>query len=211
MMGKHILIEYRGGCVVAEDSMKAATWRGCAERTRAGLHVLLTEDHGMLLSDTGTNRQIDIWGSSYAVYAGMLTEQQALDVSVWLVSNYERCVRRGHVRHIPSPGYWKGSFTDVVYPAIEPLGHYQNGGYWSVPAPWVANAIALTDRDLAKTMVSDLAESLVEYGAPECINEDGSHRLSGYCASAAMSRLALGMFPAEQASEVSPEVFCADE
>ena len=179
---------------MARDPLKAADWCVCAQKTRDGLQNLLLEDEGMFLSDTGTNRQIDVWGSSYAVYAGMLSKHEASRVSAWLVSNHERCLRRGHVRHIPSPAYWKGAFTDVVYPAIERYGNYQNGGYWSVPAPWVAHAIALTDRSLAQRMVCDLTESLIDYGAPECINEDDSCRLPGYAASAAMGRLAIRPF-----------------
>ncbi len=173
------------------ESAKAKSWMDRAGKTRDGLKHLRTGEQGMLLSDTGTNRQVDVWGSAFAVYVGAVRGEQASLISDWLAGNYDSCVRWGHVRHIPRPHYWKGPFTDIVYPAVQPRGHYQNGGYWSVPAPWVAHAIALADRSLAGRMICDLERALIEYRMPECINEDGSTKLPGYAASAAMGALAV--------------------
>jgi len=161
------------------DDGHAARWRESAARTRAGLE-------GVFLSDTGSNRQRDVWGSAYAVYSDAVGERQRKRISEWFVKNYDRCVLRGHVRHLPRPEYWKN-----MGPDHRPAGEYQDGGYWSVPAPWVVRAIALTDAGLAGRMREDLADALLELDFPECINEDGSLKLPGYTASAAMGLAAV--------------------
>ena len=173
------------------EEKKAELWQNYAEKTKSGLNLLWNKNAGMFISDTRTNRQIDVWGSAFAVYLESISDVQAEAISRWFVKNFDRCVKWGHVRHIPYPEYWKGPFTEVVYPRIQPYGHYQNGGYWSVPTPWVVRTIALTDMVLAKRMVLDLEKSLVDYYMPECINEDGSCKLPGYTASAAMGLTAL--------------------
>jgi len=172
------------------DEKKAELWKISAEKTRQGLKKLWIEKEGILLSDTGTNRQIDVWGSAFAVYVGAVSKEQAVQISNWFIRNYDRCIRWGHVRHLPSPEYWKGALKHI-YPAIHPKGHYQNGGYWSVPSPWVVYTIGLTNKELAGKMVEDLEYALLKFKFPECINEDGSVKLPGYTASAAMGLLAL--------------------
>ena len=144
----------------------------------------------MLLSDTGTNQQIDIWTSAYAASTDILPKEKSRRVADWLEQNWERAVRWGHVRAIPSPEYWKGASVRH-YPEIIPNGHYQNGGYWSVAAPWVMSAIIKQYPALARQMACELEEALVEFEMPETINEDGSSKLPGYVASAAMGTLAL--------------------
>ena len=168
------------------DASRANRWRKAAENTRASLSRLWSEDRSMFTSDTGSNRQIDVWGSAYAVYSGAVNEEQGAKISEWFVKNYERCARRGHVRHLPSPEYWKHMAPDA-----RPPGEYQNGGFWSVPTPWVAHTIALSDTGLAERMRKDLATALLELDFPECLNEDGSLKLPRYTASAAMGLLAL--------------------
>jgi len=168
------------------ETPRAERWRRAAQGARAGLGELWIDGKGMFLSDTLSNRAVDVWGSAYAVYSGAVDEERARRISRWFVANYDRCVRRGHVRHIPAPGYWK-----KMGPDARPPGEYQNGGYWSVPTPWVAHTIALTDRALAARMLHDLEAALLELDFPECLNEDGSLKLPQYTASAAMGLLAL--------------------
>ncbi len=175
------------------DAPRAAYWRETAGKTEAGLSHLWIEDENMFLSDTLTNRRIDVWGSAYAVYSGAVERDKAKKISEWFVENFDRCVRWGHVRHLPSPEYWKKTGHDAL-----PPGQYQNGGYWSVPAPWVVHTIALTNEDLAKQMCESLEDALLKFDFPECINEDGTCKLPGYTASAAMGLLALKFFEREK-------------
>lgn len=170
----------------AGDISNAKRWRKSAREMQLNLPRLWIEGEHMFLSDTVTNRQIDVWGSAYAVYSGAVEEDTAKKISGWFIENFDRCVRWGHVRHLPSPEYWKKMGHDALS-----HGQYQNGGYWSVPTPWVVYTIGLTDDDRANRMREVLAASLLEFDFPECINEDGSCKLPGYTASAAMGVFAL--------------------
>ena len=184
-------------CFKIADALKrigqenaAKHWHDRGMITCNALQHLWVEEAGMLLSDTGTNQQIDIWTSAYAAATDILPKEKSRRVADWLEQNWKSAVRWGHVRAIPSPEYWKGAFARY-YPKIIPNGYYQNGGYWSVAAPWVMSAIIKQYPALAQQMACELEEALVEFKMPETINEDGSCKLSGYVASAAMGTLAL--------------------
>jgi hypothetical protein len=144
----------------------------------------------MLLTDTDSNREIDVWGSAYAVWANALPGDHQMAISRWLVDHYEDCICRGHVRHLPKPHY----FTEVGHDA-QPPGHYQTGGFWAVPTPWVVYTLRLSDPQQARTMQDSLRDAMVELDYPECLNEDGTIKLPGYLASIAMGNMALHLTP----------------
>ena len=85
---------------------RAATWRREAERVKAGISSLWDDDLGLFVAASDKWRQPSVWGSLFAVYAGIATERQADRIARWCLENYDLVVRRGQVRHLPKGTFW---------------------------------------------------------------------------------------------------------
>lgn len=92
--------------------------------------------------------QIDLWGSAFAVFAGVPSDVDALAIAEYF--NYITTVNNnnmvsGGLRHVEmSTDYNPGvSVFQSFWTAPLPYGEYQNGGYWPTPLPWVLYAISL--------------------------------------------------------------------
>ena len=156
---------------------EALDFTGKAEITRQAAARFRDEATGMFYAATRDCRQLDVWGSAYAAYAGFLSDSEADMVADYFINNYEQVVFRGQVRHLPRGEYWDRLLKDID------REDYQNGAYWAAPAGWVAWVIARKDPELALRMLNDLARCFIDHGVFECVNVN-LVKLDKYVASA---------------------------
>jgi hypothetical protein len=145
----------------------------------SSIGCLWDEDSGAFLAATHHCRQIDIWGSAYAVETGFATADQSDSISRFLVKRFSDYTLEGQVRHIIEPSGWQRLIAPL------PIGTSQNGAFWGIPSGWVAGAISITDRRLGKRMLEEMIRSYRTNGVYEWINSTGRHN-AGYVASAAL-------------------------
>ncbi len=146
-------------------------------RIRQNLDYLWDESSGMYLAASVDCRQIDIWGSAYAVYIGAVVPLRRERIARYLLGHYDGIVESGQVRHLPDGEYWEKTFVPI------PQGQYQNGAYWATPSGWVLYVIYGADPARARQTAADLIDYFKKYDIFECVN--GEYRkLENYVASA---------------------------
>lgn len=146
-----------------------AIYKRRAEYIRQTINKLWDDESGMFWAADIDCRQIDIWGSAYAVEVGITSQEQTDKITDYLVTHFDEIVMRGQVRHLP-PGEsnWQNLFHSC------PPGTYQNGAYWATPLAWFIPVLAKRDPGLAKQMLQTVIHDFRENGINECINEDYS-------------------------------------
>jgi hypothetical protein len=133
------------------------------------LPAVFADESGMLLAATEDCRQIDVWGSCYALAVGFPLEEDARRaIARWLVEHYDGIVQDGQVRHTAPGEYWARLLEDVA------PGEYQNGAYWATATGWLALALREEAPRLARRTLQDAERFFVEQGVYECVN--GSYR-----------------------------------
>ena len=153
-------------------------YKSRSENIQKNIHKLMDEESGMFWAADIDCKQIDIWGSAYAVKIGITTIDQSKRISEYLISNTNKIFMRGQIRHLPeSDSVWNNLFISV------PVGTYQNGAYWATPLAWVVPVIAMQDLPLAKKILGDVIKDFQENGINECINTDYI-KIPNYVASA---------------------------
>ena len=156
----------------------AGFYEGEVRRIKENLDFLWDDTAGMYLAASADCRQIDIWGSAYAVYTGFAEKGKTKRIAHYLILHYDELVESGHVRHLPGGEYWEKTFVPI------PRGEYQNGAFWATPSGWVMYTIGLFEPERARQMASDLIAYFKKYDIFECVN--GEYRkLENYVASAA--------------------------
>lgn len=132
---------------------------------KQSIYKLWDEDYGMFWAADEDCKQIDIWGSAYAVEVGITSKEQTHRISTFLVEHYNETVQRGQIRHLTlSDGEWDNLFM----PCEE--GTYQNGAYWATPLAWVVPIYNKTKPGLAKFTLEKVIADFKENGINECIN-----------------------------------------
>ncbi|NOZ26954.1 MAG: hypothetical protein GXP39_02740 [Chloroflexi bacterium] len=147
-----------------------------AGRIERGLDRLWDEDVGAYRAATVDCRQIDVWGSAFAVYIDFVRGDRRERVLRFLRDRYEEYVWRGQVRHLLRGEYWERLLIPV-----EP-DTYQNGAYWAAASGWVLYALAQIDVPLARRMLADLLEDFRTDGICECVHV-GYRKLEHYVVS----------------------------
>jgi hypothetical protein len=132
---------------------------------------------GMFFAASKDCRQTDVWGNAFAVSIDFPLAGKRGRVVDWLVSNDDRYVWNGQVRHLPKGEYWERQLMPVENES------YQNGAFWATPAGWVMSALNGRDPALARRMFNDLIEDFRAGGICECVN-DGYRQLESYVDSA---------------------------
>ncbi len=149
-----------------------------AELIKKNIKTLKDKSSGMYLAADINCRQIDIWGSAYAVYVGLTSNAESKIISTYLINNKGQIFMRGQIRHLPgSDTGWEKLFVNI------PEGKYQNGAYWATPLAWVVPVIAQQDHKLASQILRDVIKDFQENGINECINT-GYVNIPNYVASA---------------------------
>ncbi len=159
---------------------QAAKWRAegerCAESVR---RVFWDAEVGLFRSSTGLSNVPYIWGSAFAVWLGVATDEQARKIAGYFKEHYGEIVQHGQVRHLPGFTDWGGKRTE------KNGGGYQRGAFWATPVGWFVYTLDLTDPALADQTVVDMVRHFQTYGACEYIDGE-NRRKPGYVASAAL-------------------------
>lgn len=138
--------------------------------------IFWDETVGLFRAATVQCREHDIWGSAFAVYLGVTTDEQSLAIAAYFKKHYAEIVQHGQIRHLPGGIYWqKGCQRDT----------YQNGAYWATPTGWFVYALDHVDPRLADQTVIDMVRHFQKYGACEWIIGD-RRQLPNYLASASL-------------------------
>ena len=111
-------------------------------------------------------KQIDIWGSAYAVEVGICSEEQTEKVTDYFCNNYDQIVMDGQIRHLPgNDSHWQNLF----HPCEE--GTYQNGAFWATPLAWIVPLYAKRDSKFATEMLQTVINDFKKNGINEWIND----------------------------------------
>ncbi len=148
------------------------------ERVRQSINKLWNEDKGMFWAADIDCKQIDIWGSAYAVEVGITSEKQTKRITTYLVEHYDETVMKGQIRHLTrTEGAWNNLFKPCE------VGTYQNGAYWATPLAWMIPVYARSNPSLAKEMLEKAITDFQKNGINECIN-DGYVKVPNFVVSA---------------------------
>jgi len=164
-------ILYYHGCIEMQKLSEKynvgdpSIYRKRGELIKKNIKTLKDKPSGMYLAADIDCRQIDIWGSAYAVYVGLTSKAESKIVSTYLINNKDQIFMRGQIRHLPgSDTGWDKLFINI------PEGKYQNGAYWATPLAWVIPVIAQQDHKLASQILQNVIEDFQKNGINECIN-----------------------------------------
>jgi hypothetical protein len=182
-------------CVAAEDlarlmraagsEREASLYEAIASGIRAEIPEAFARGPGLLRAATGRSGQNDVWGSAFAVSAGLVSGSCELGICERLRAAYREgsLAWRGNIRQVlvgddsGDAGPWEE--------ALSPRNRYQNGAYWGTPLGWVVDAIARVDAGAARELFLDYAAELREgdfrrgegFDSPvECMHPEGMHR-----------------------------------
>jgi len=145
----------------------ASVYKRRHEYIRQSINKLWDEGSGMFWAADVDCKQIDIWGSAYAVEVGVASDEQAKQIADYLINNYDQLAQRGQFRHLAGEDKgWNNLFKTC------PEGTYQNGAYWATPLAWIVPTIAKQDLPLAKKIVKTVIDDFRENDINECINDD---------------------------------------
>ena len=166
------LIYYKA-CIEMENLCKKnkcgnpEEYRKQYESIRKAISKLWDEKSGMFWAADIDCKQIDIWGSAYAIDIGITSEKQTEKITDYFFNSYDQIIMRGQVRHLPgSDSCWQQLF----HPCKE--GTYQNGAFWATPLSWVLPVYQKRDPMFAQKMLQTVIDDFKENGINECINKD---------------------------------------
>jgi len=146
---------------VAERRDEAAQWKTDAERVAEKVRQVFWNPHSRLFhAATVQCNQPDIWGSAFAVYLGVATQEQSLEIARYFKEHYREIVHRGQIRHLPGGMYWENLPENS-------RDRYQNGGYWGTPVGWFVYTLDLVDPTLADRTFVDMVQDFRTNGVNE--------------------------------------------
>jgi hypothetical protein len=85
---------------------RAGPWRREAERMKKSLANLWDDKLGVFVAASDKWRQPSVWGSLFAVYAGIATPEQRDRIARYCIENNHLLVHRGQLRHLPKGMFW---------------------------------------------------------------------------------------------------------
>ncbi|MDP6040612.1 MAG: hypothetical protein QGG64_18840, partial [Candidatus Latescibacteria bacterium] len=154
--------------LVGADSDETEEYNKRAQLIREHIGILSDEKTGMFFAADHDCKQIDIWGSAFASYVGLVSDERTKRIAQYFIEHWDSVVQRGQVRHLTGEETWERLFHDCK------PGEYQNGAYWSTPLPWFAPVVATVDPARAQQMLVDVIEEFKANGVAECMN--GNYR-----------------------------------
>eukprot|EP00759_Apiculatamorpha_spiralis_P050201 PhF_6_TR4523/c0_g1_i2/m.6326 len=149
---------------------------------QSGVQTLRDNTTGMLFAASKSCRQIDVWGSLYAVSLKLLSPKHSQQVINYVVSQASNIFLRGQVRHLVFPEVWQQCFNG----GCPTPGTYQNGAYWATPLGWILPVLkeyGNQTQSLYNVIVHDVLSDFETNGIMECVNT-GYHGVVEYVASA---------------------------
>jgi outer membrane protein assembly factor BamB len=100
----------------AGEPARAEPWRREADRVKASMASLWDEKLGLFVAASVHWRQPTIWGSVFAVDAGLATPEQARRIAQYCLEHEAMFVFRGQVRHLPKSTFWGRPEPEWVAP-----------------------------------------------------------------------------------------------
>jgi hypothetical protein len=134
------------------------------------------EQVGLFRAATVRCREHDVWGSAFAVYLGVASEEQAGRVARYFKQHYGEILERGQLRHLPKDEYWESA---------RPRDEYQNGGYWATPVGWFVYTLDRVDSKMADQTVVEMVRDFQARGVTEWVRGERT-AVKNYVASAAL-------------------------
>ena len=159
---------------VVDRGDESRHWSNEADRASTKIReVFWDSQFGLFRAATSKCREHDIWGSAFAVYLHVASQQQAMTIARYFKAHYGDIVQNGQIRHLPGGVYWEQAGR---------RDHYQNGAFWATPTGWFVYTLDLADRKLADQTVIDLVNDFRQRGCLEwCFGETA--QLPNYLAS----------------------------
>jgi hypothetical protein len=151
-------------------------------------------DEGLQLYRAATVqcREGDVWGSAFAVWLGVASDERADTIAAYFRANDRGLTQKGQLRHTPPGVYWeKGCAKDT----------YQNGGYWGTPVGWYAYTLNRIDPALADRTLVDLVSDYAKRGVGEWVFGDQVRLPGGYLSSATLPLQGIRRLVAERATK----------
>jgi len=124
-------------------------------------HVFWDDAHGLYRASTRKCRQLDIWGSAYAVWLGVADDARADRIACYFKAAYGGLVQNGQVRHLRPGEYWE-DYNQYGLP-----GTYQNGFYWGTPTGWFCWTLERIDPKLVDKTYNDIVADYQKRGPYE--------------------------------------------
>ncbi|MDO6438311.1 hypothetical protein Q4534_12875 [Cyclobacterium sp. 1_MG-2023] len=194
------LLKYRAAKELAElyslieDPKESFRYQQLAERIKEVIPTEFNDDSGFLKASTRQSSQPDVWGTSLAVYLGVLDGESLAHASEVLAAAYEKGTisYRGNIRHVPLDHDFDE--THVWEKSLAAKNTYQNGAFWGTPTGWVAFAIHFNNPHLAQKLALEYLNELKandfrkgeSFGAPyECFDKSGGTQNPVYLTSVA--------------------------
>lgn len=166
------LLRYKSAKVLEKlffgsDGAKARHYKEQAEQIKKSVNTTFFDD-GWMLSATGKCRQPDVWGTAFAIYESVLSEEteQACLKSLLKAFEDKTAVRDGYVRHLLTRDNAGRSFWET---ACIKTDFYQNGGWWGTPAGWYGYALSKISDEASQKLFSDYLDHYKKFrerGAP---------------------------------------------
>jgi hypothetical protein len=146
-----------------------------AQRVRAHLGLLWSEEHHLFLAGSHDCRQADVWGSAYAGVIGAVDAGRHREVAQTLLAQRHRFLLRGQVRHLLLPEVWERRIVEADWTAP---GRFQNGAYWGTATGWIAENFERVAPGQGLELLRELTADFAAHGIWECIGPDGYTRIA---------------------------------
>lgn len=170
-------------------------WERLSKGIADNLYRLYDEEQGAYLAGSKDCRQVNVWGTGLAYW--MSTPEIRKRIGRYYKRNYDTIFLKGATRQIAEADGWQRMW-DAKYDMkshqyeASPVGHYINGGFWSVGTGWILPVMAVENPELAVKIVGDMVESSIAMDFPENIKSDGTKSgASGFLAGIALPMMAL--------------------
>ena len=138
---------------------EARQWREEAEKVSANIRQVFWDPRiGLFRAATVKCKEPDIWGSAFAVYLDVASQEQAITIARYFKNHYSEIVQNGQIRHLPGGVYWEQA---------RERDRYQNGAFWATPTGWFVFTLDLVDPKLADRTVIDLVNDFQKRGCVE--------------------------------------------
>ena len=138
---------------------EARQWREEAEKVSASIRQVFWDPQiGLFRAATVKCKEPDIWGSAFAVYLDVASQEQAITIARYFKDHYGEIVQNGQIRHLPGGVYWEQA---------RERDRYQNGAFWATPTGWFVFTLDLVDPKLADGTVIDLVNDFQKRGCVE--------------------------------------------
>jgi hypothetical protein len=163
--------------MAAGRTQDAQTFASRAKAIAVRLNVVFWDENAQLYwSTTKGCRMPDVWGSAFAVWLGVASDERAKAIASYFKANHAGLTQKGQVRQTPPDMYWQKDGRDA----------YQNGGFWGTATGWYAYTLNKIDPAMADAVLVDLVNDYATRGVGEWVFNNHISLPQGYMSSAVL-------------------------